>query len=85
VGRSYAGLLGPLAFCTAIGRGLLHAAAVEQILWCGTVALVAFAAIGYVAGELAGWIVQDSVRASLIVETAIRQAAAASDKVAKKP
>lgn len=85
MGRSYAGLLGPLAFCTAIGHGLLHAEPVEQTLWSATLALGAFAALGYVAGEWAGWIVHDSVRASLIAETATRQAAAGSDKVAKKP
>ena len=85
MGHSYAGLLGPLAFLTAIGRGLLHADAVEQTLWWATLALFAFAAIGYVAGELAGWIVHDSVRATLVAEMARQQAAANSEKVAKKP
>ncbi len=85
MGQSYAGLLGPLAFLTAIGHGLLHAAAIEQTLLRASMALFAFAAIGYVAGELAGWIVNDSVRASLVAERARQQAAAGNDKVAKKP
>jgi hypothetical protein len=85
-------LLGLLAFCTAIGHGLLHAAAIEATLWWATLMLFAFAALGYLAGELAGWIVHDSVRASLIAETSARQAAAAGDSAgrpkqspAKKP
>jgi hypothetical protein len=85
VGHSYAGLLGPLAFLTAIGHGLLHANSVEQTLWRASVALFVFAAIGYFAGELAGWIINDSVRTRLVAEMARQQAAAGSEKVAKKP
>ena len=86
MGHSYAGLLGPLAFFTAIGHGLLHRPCRRANPLVGNaVALFAFAAIGYVAGELAGWIVNDSVRASLVAEMARQQAAAKSEKVAKKP
>jgi hypothetical protein len=85
VGRAYAGLLGSLAFLTAIGHGLVHAAATEETLWWATLGLFGFAAIGYVAGELAGWIVHDSVRATLVAEVARQQANAANAKGAKKP
>ncbi len=84
MGHSYAGRLGLIAFVTAIGRGVLHADSVEETLWWASLALFGFAAIGFVAGELAGWIVHDSLRSSLTAEMA-RQQAAGKEKVAPKP
>ena len=75
MGSAYAGRLGLVAFLTAIGRGLLHADPPEEIVGWATLALVVFAAIGFVAGQWAGWIVEDSVRASLTAEMALREAA----------
>jgi hypothetical protein len=85
MGRAYAGRLGLVAFLTAIGHGLVHRAAADEALWRATLAMFAFAAIGYIAGELAGWIVQDSVRASLVAEMERQQAPTTSAAVAKKP
>lgn len=71
MGRAFAGILGPLALVTVIARGLLHGAAVEATLTTGWLVLIAFAAIGYVIGELAGWTVDDSVRARFTAEMAV--------------
>ncbi len=63
MGRSYAGILGPLAFATVIVRGLLAGADVIATLKTASAALFVFAAVGYVAGRVAAGIVRDSVHA----------------------
>jgi hypothetical protein len=70
MGRSYAGILGPLAFVTELARGALRSAGTESTVTTAVAALFAFAAIGFVLGELAGWIVNDSVRSRLALEIA---------------
>jgi hypothetical protein len=65
VGRRYAGVLGLLAFVTVLTRGLVHGAAAEPTLLAAAVNLFAFAFIGYIVGQVAGWIVLDSVRSRL--------------------
>jgi hypothetical protein len=74
VGRTYAGILGPLAMVTVVLRSVLHGGGVETALAAGLACLFAFAALGYAAGELAGWIVNESVRARFDAELAARQA-----------
>jgi hypothetical protein len=81
MGRSYAGILGPLAFVTEIARGVSRAAGNESTVMSAVVALFVFAAIGFVLGELAGWIVNDSVRSRLAAEIA----AAKPNVAAAKP
>jgi hypothetical protein len=72
MGRAYAGVMGPLAFLMVVVRSLSRAGAVESTVFQAAVGLFAFAAIGYVIGQLAGWIVDDSVRAQLAAEMAAR-------------
>lgn len=78
--RTYAGVLGSLAFFAVAARSVVRAvpavAAVEQ----ATVCLILFAVIGAVVGQLAGWIVDDSVRSRLAAEVA---AAREESKTAK--
>jgi hypothetical protein len=62
MGRAYAGILGPLAFGLAIARGLATASGVEGTLLAATAALFVFAAIGFVAGQTADYLVSESVR-----------------------
>lgn len=62
MGRVYAGILGPLALAAVLLRGLLHGGGVEAALLAAALALPMFAAIGYAAGSLAEWIVEQSVR-----------------------
>jgi hypothetical protein len=68
MGRSYAGILGPLAFATAVARGLVEGHGAEATLQTACLALFAFAALGYVLGRVAALIVDDSVRAAFRVE-----------------
>jgi len=68
VGRSYAGVLGCLAFLTCIARGLLAASDIQNTLLKATIGLFAFAIVGYIAGRLAAWIVNDSVRSRIAAE-----------------
>jgi hypothetical protein len=70
MGRAYAGILGPLAFLTVLVRCLLRSVAVETTVWQAVAAMFLFAAIGGVMGQIAGWIVDDSVRAQLAAEIA---------------
>jgi hypothetical protein len=70
VGRIYAGVLGPLALLTVLGRGLLHGGGADGTLVAGWFALVAFAGIGYVVGKVAGSAVEASIRERLAAELA---------------
>ena len=76
MGRSYAGILGPIAFCSVLVQGFFNGAVTESILFRAWMGLVVFAAIGYVSGRLAGWIVEDSVRARVTAEVAADKQAA---------
>jgi len=62
LGRSYAGILGPLACGVLVLRGLVHGAGVDATLRDAWLGLIVFSAVGYLIGRLGGWIVEDSVR-----------------------
>ena len=68
MGRYYAGVLGPLAFGTLVFRGLIHGGSIESTLQAACLGLFAFAPIGYVAGQVASFIVEDSVRSKFALE-----------------
>ena len=87
MGRSYAGILGPLAFVTEIARGVLRSAGTESTVMTAVAALFVFAFVGFVLGELAGWIVNDAVRSRLAAEIAAAKpkTAAAKPNVAVAP
>ena len=76
MGRHYAGVLGPLAFFTVAVRGLMHSAGVEATLLSAAIQLFLFAFIGYVVGQLADWVVFESVRDKIAVEIEARQPSA---------
>jgi hypothetical protein len=80
VGRTYAGILGFLAFQIEVLRGLLRSAGAESTLWRASLALFAFALLGYVAGELASWVVEESVHDRVAAEAAAHQAAKPKEK-----
>ena len=74
----YAGILGPLAFLTALARGTMHGGGTESVLfgaWCG---LLAFAVVGYVVGWVAERIVADSVSGRISAELAAEKTATES-------
>lgn len=62
MGRAFASILGPLAFALAIARGVLESAGVEGTLLAASAALFVFAALGYITGQTADYLVSDSVR-----------------------
>jgi hypothetical protein len=62
MGRAYAGTLGPLAFACVVARGLIAVSGVENTLATASAALFAFAIIGYIIGQLAEFLVSESVR-----------------------
>ena len=66
--RIYAGILGLLAFAAVITRGVVHAGAPAATTWEAVTSLFAFAAIGYVIGRTAQWIIDDSVRGQLTTQ-----------------
>jgi len=62
MGRAFAGTLGPLAFACVVARGLVAGSGVEGTLATASAALYVFAIIGYIVGQLADFLVNDSVR-----------------------
>jgi hypothetical protein len=79
VARVYAGILGPLALLTTLADGYLHARDPLGVLFVAWLSLIAFAAIGGIAGWLAERIVDESVasvvRAELLVQAVDEKAA----------
>jgi hypothetical protein len=73
MGRIYAGILGPVAFATVLGRSLVDGGGVDSTVKIAMACLFTFAAIGYIAGRVADQIVHDSVRTRLEAEMAARQ------------
>ena len=70
MGRVYAGILGPLAFAVVLLRSLRQGAGVESTLLTAIVCLIVFALIGWIAGSLAQWIVEQSVRSQMAAQDA---------------
>lgn len=62
MGRAYAGILGSLACGITIARGLLAGDEVAANVLAACGALFLFAALGYLAGQMAELIVRDSVQ-----------------------
>lgn len=61
MGRAYAGILGPLSFGTVIARNLIDGGSVESAMIFASLALFAFAAIGFVIGTIAERIVVEAI------------------------
>ena len=62
MGRSYAGILGPLAFALTIARGVILGGSVEETLATACVGLFVCGGLGFVVGEIAQNTVDESVR-----------------------
>ncbi len=75
MGRTYAGILGPLAFTTILGRSLIGTSSVESTMMLATICLFLFAGIGYLVGQVADSIVLEAVRTNFDRELAAREAA----------
>jgi hypothetical protein len=77
VGRSYAGVLGLVAFAAAVARGVVHGAGTEATLGRASASLAAFMALGWLIGRLAEWIVEEYVRARQTADVPPRKDATA--------
>lgn len=62
MGRAYAGILGTLACGITLARGLVAGTAIDGIVLAASATLFLFAAIGYLAGQMAELIVRDAVQ-----------------------
>ena len=72
MGRTYAGILGPLAFTTVLLRGLSLAAGVEPTLKLAMLCLFGFAIVGFVVGNIAEATIVESVRTKFETELQAR-------------
>ncbi len=79
MGKAYAGVLGPLACGMILARGLLAGGGLESTIAVGCAALFVFAALGWIAGQLAERFVRESVR------TRFQAALQSLDAARKKP
>jgi hypothetical protein len=50
---------------TTTTSGLIHGRTSQSVAWTAWIALMVFAAIGYVLGWIANWTVEDSVQAAI--------------------
>lgn len=62
MGRSYAGILGPLAGALVLVRGAISGSGLELTLMVACGAMFGFAAVGFIAGTLADSFVVEGVR-----------------------
>jgi hypothetical protein len=62
MGRAYAGILGPLAFALVIARSTVAGGGIEATMLAACAALFAFAAAGYIAGNTAEFLIDETVR-----------------------
>ncbi len=78
MGRTYAGILGPLAFTTILARSVIDNSSVESTMMLATVCLFLFAGIGYLVGQVADSIVLEAVKVNFNKELQAREAAKAN-------
>lgn len=62
MGRTYAGILGPLAFATVLFRGLILGDGAEPTLKLAMICLFAFSGLGVVIGRIAEATILESVK-----------------------
>jgi hypothetical protein len=73
--RSYAGVLGLVAFATTIAHGVLHGRGPEVTLLWASVGMVAFAMIGSLLGSVAGSTVEEAARMRMARQLAAQKEA----------
>ncbi len=61
MGRTYAGILGPIAFVTVVARAIINGGSAENTIISAMIALFVFAAAGLVIGSIAQRIVTDGI------------------------
>jgi hypothetical protein len=73
--RSYAGVLGLVAFATTIAHGVLHGRGPEATLLWASIGMLAFAAIGSLLGSIGAATVEEAARLKMARELAARKEA----------
>jgi hypothetical protein len=68
VGRTYAGVLGYLAWVVVVLRGVKEGGAIESVMTTAVVWMIGLAVVGAIVGRLAAWTVSESVRRQLADE-----------------
>jgi hypothetical protein len=68
--RIYAGILGLLAFATAMACGIVQSGSPSETISQACKMMFAFTAVGYLIGRTAQWIVDDAVRGRLLNQMA---------------
>lgn len=68
MGRDYAGILGTTALVTVIARGLVASGTLDSILPLAIGAMFLFAALGWLIGNVAARIVDESVQQRINAE-----------------
>jgi hypothetical protein len=81
VGRTYAGVLGCLAFATVVVHGAIHQAGIEATVLRAVGTMMGFGVLGFMLGSVAENVVEESVRAKMAQELA-RRAAESQDGTA---
>ena len=81
MGRTYAGILGPVAFGVVIARGLLSGD-VDSTLSAAPWALFIFAALGYVIGWIAETTITEAVEARFHAQLQAEETAASAGRLA---
>ena len=63
MGRTYAGILGPISVGVVVARCLVQGGSVESALYAAPLALFAFAFIGYIIGSIAERTIVEAIEA----------------------
>jgi len=75
VARTYAGILGLVAFATSLACGVIHSKPAESVVWTAWLWLLAFSALGWALGWIADRTVQEAVTYQAVAELASQQRA----------
>ena len=70
MGRTLAGVMGPLALIVVVVRSIRYAAPVNDAVLTAVVAMMGFAIVGAVAGRIASAVMADAVREQVASELA---------------
>lgn len=68
MGRTYGGILGLVAFATVIGRGMVALSSIESVILFACVVMFLFGGLGWIVGNIAARIVDESVRQKVNAE-----------------
>ncbi len=79
MGRSYAGVLGLVAFITVVVRAVGHQSGASATFPIAAAMLFVFAGLGYLVGSIAEWAIAADLKARFAEEVTRLQTAATTD------